>query len=234
MRLKNQVAIVTGSTMGIGLAIAKELAKEGCNIVISSRTKKDVEKASKEIQKLGVDAIGITADVSNPIDVRNLVKETMKKFGRIDILINNAGVIVYKDFKDSTQKEDDYIVDVNLKGTLLCTKEVLPAMIKQKYGRIVNISSGAGKTGIPGMSVYSATKFAIIGFTESIADELKKHDIKVYAVCPGGVDTRMYTSTFGEKPSLKPVHIAKKVLPLCMPDVKTKSGTIVEVYHKWM
>src|SRR3989344_7200851 len=105
MRLKNQVAIVTGSTMGIGLAIAKELAKEGCNIVINSRTKKDVEKASKEIQKLGVDAIGITADVSNSTDVRNLVKETMKKFGRIDILINNAGVIVYKDFKDSTQKE---------------------------------------------------------------------------------------------------------------------------------
>src|SRR3989344_2552386 len=234
MRLKNHVAIVTGSTMGIGLATAKELAKEGCNIVVNSRTKKKIEKASNEIQKLGAESIGIEADVSNSIEVRNLVKETMKKFGRIDILINNAGVIVYKDFKDTTKKEDDYVVDINLKGTLHCTKEVLPIMIKQKYGRIINISSGAGKTGIPGMSVYSATKFAIVGFTESIADELKKHNIKVYTICPGGVDTRMYTSTFGEKPSLKPSHIAKKVLPLCMPDVKTKSGTIIEVYHKWM
>jgi len=234
MRLKNHVAIVTGSTMGIGLATAKELAKEGCNIVVNSRTKKNIEKASNEIQKLGAESIGIEADVSNSIEVRNLVKETMKKFGRIDILINNAGVIVYKDFKDTTKKEDDYVVDINLKGTLHCTKEVLPIMIKQKYGRIINISSGAGKTGIPGMSVYSATKFAIVGFTESIADELKKTGIKVYAICPGGVDTRMYTSTFGEKPSLKPLDIAKKILPLCMPDVKTKSGSSIEVYHKWV
>jgi len=220
--------------MGIGLATAKELAKEGCNIVVNSRTKKNIEKASNEIQKLGAESIGIEADVSNSIEVRNLVKETMKKFGRIDILINNAGVIVYKDFKDTTKKEDDYVVDINLKGTLHCTKEVLPIMIKQKYGRIINISSGAGKTGIPGMSVYSATKFAIVGFTESIADELKKTGIKVYAICPGGVDTRMYTSTFGEKPSLKPLDIAKKILPLCMPDVKTKSGSSIEVYHKWV
>ena len=234
MRLKNQVAIVTGSTMGIGLTMAKELAKEGCNIVINSRTKKDVEKISKEIQEMGVETLGITTDVSNPFHVRNLVKEVMKNFGRIDILINNAGVIVYKDFKDSSRSEDDYVVDINLKGTLLCTKEVLPVMIKEKYGRIINISSGAGKTGIPGMAVYSATKFAIIGFTESLADEVKKYNVKVYVVCPGGVDTRMFTSTFGEKPSLKPLHIAKKVLPLCMTDVKTKSGTIIEVYHKWM
>jgi 3-oxoacyl-[acyl-carrier protein] reductase len=220
--------------MGIGLAIAKELAKEGCNIVINSRTRKDVQKVAKEIKKMGIEALPIAADVSNPAEVRQMIKETIKTFGRIDILVNNAGVIVYKDFKDTNQQEIDYVADINLKGTLICTSAVLPIMIKQRYGRIINISSGAGKTGIPGMAVYSATKFAVIGFTESIADELKNHGIKVYAVCPGGVDTRMYTSTFGEIPSLKPHHIAKKILPLCMPDVKTKSGSSIEVYHKWM
>mgnify|MGYP001558988048 CR=1 FL=1 len=233
MHLKDQSAIVTGSARGIGRAIAIALAKEGCNVVINSRTKKEVDATAKEIEKMNVDVLPVVADVSNEKDVERMVDETIKKFNRIDILVNNAGVAIYKNFIDTSKEEWDRIIDVNLKGIFLCTKAVLPVMLKQKYGRIVNISSGAGKTGIAGLAVYCATKFGVIGFTEALADELPD-SIKVYAVCPGSVDTKMYVSTFGTHPSLKPEDIAKKTLPLCMPDTKERSGRSIEVYHKWM
>jgi len=230
MKLRDQAAIVTGSARGIGKAIAVALAREGCNVVINSRNKKEVETTAKETGKL---ALPIVTDVSKEKDVAKMVDATLKRFNRIDVLVNNAGVAVYKDFKDTSKKEWDNVIDVNLKGMFLCTKAVLPIMLKQKYGRIINISSGAGKTGIARMAVYSASKFGVIGFTEALADELPD-DIKVYAVCPGGVDTKMYTSTFGEHPALKPEDIAKKTLPLCMPDTRTESGKSIEVYHKWI
>ncbi len=232
MKLKGQVAIVTGSARGIGRAIAIALAKEGCDVVINSRTKKEVDVTTKEIEKLGVEVLPVVADVSNEKEVNKMINATIKKFGRIDILVNNAGIGLYKDFAKMSSEEINSILDTNLKGLILCTKNTLPHMIKRNYGRIINISSGAGKTGIAGLAVYCATKFGVIGFTEALAGELP-NDIKVYAVCPGGVDTKMYVSMFSEHPSLKPEDIAKKTLPLCMPDVKTKSGSSIEVYHKW-
>jgi 3-oxoacyl-[acyl-carrier protein] reductase len=159
------------------------------------------------------------------------VNATIKKFDKIDILVNNAGVAVYKDFSKMDMDEINSILDINLKGLILCTKYFLPHMQKRNYGRIINISSGAGKIGIAKFAVYCASKFGVIGFTEALAEELPR-DIRVNAVCPGGVDTQMYASTFGERPSLKPEHIAKKVLPLCMPNAP--NGKIIEVYHKWM
>ena len=231
MKLKNQAAIVTGSARGIGRAIVIALAKEGCNIVVNSRTKKEVDATAKEIEELGAGVLPVVADVSNEKDIERMVEAAMKKFGRIDILVNNAGVAVYKDFTKTGKEDWDNIIDINLKGIFLCTKAVLPIMQKRQYGRIINISSGAGKTGIAGLAVYCASKFGVIGFTEALADELPD-DIKVYAVCPGGVDTKMYVSMFGEHPSLKPEDIAKKALPLCMPDTKTRSGSSIEVYHK--
>lgn len=233
MKLKGQAAIITGSARGIGRAIAIALAKEGCNIVVNSRTKKEVEATAKEIEKLGVSALPIVADISKEKDIEKIVEATMKKFGCIYILVNNAGVGLYKDFIEMSTEEINNTLDINLRGLILCTKAVLPIMLKQKYGRIINISSGAGKAGIAGLAVYCASKFGVIGFTEALADELPEN-IKVYAVCPGGVDTKMYVSMFGQHPSLKPEDIAKKALPLCMPDSKTRSGSSIEVYYKWL
>ena len=233
MKLNDQAAIITGSARGIGRAIAIALAREGCNVVINSRTKKEVDATAKEIEKLGSDVLPMVADVSNEKDVSRMVNEAMKKFGRVNILVNNAGVAAYKDFSKMSQKEIDDILNINLRGLILCTKHVLPHMIKQKYGRIINISSGAGKTGIAGLAVYCASKFGVIGFTEALSDELPE-SIKVYAVCPGAVDTKMYVEAFHEQPSLKPEDIAKKTLPLCMPDTKERSGKSIEIYHKWM
>lgn len=235
MRLSGKTAIVTGSGRGIGKATAIALAKEGCNVVVCSRTAREIENTANEIKKLGSKAISVRADVSNSGDVRNLIKKTIDEFGSIGILVNNAGVAVYKPLIDTTEKEYDYVMNVNTKGVFLCTKEVLPHMIKQKSGVIVNISSALGKHGSKDFSAYSASKFGVIGLTESVAAELPS-GIKVYAVCPGGVATDMVKQIIGRAKFMaarylimKPERIAEKVLELCMPDCMLESGSSVEI-----
>ncbi len=228
MFLKGKVAIVTGSGRGIGKSIALELAKQGCKVVVTSRTKKEIDETVKEIS---YDALGIISDVSDYNSVKKIVGETIKKFGKIDILVNNAGLAVRKHFSQTEKEEWDKMVDVNLKGAFNFTKEVLPIMLIQKSGWIINISSGAGKTGIPGLSVYSATKFGLIGFTEALAQEVENDGVKVYCVCPGSTDTKMYRDLFpGSEAVSKPEDIAEVVLKLCKPDCKTENGSIVNVF----
>ncbi len=232
MQLKNKVAIVTGAGRGIGRAIAVALAKEGANIVIASLSPAEMKITEQEVRKVGSNAFIVKTDVSRNSDVHNLARKTMKKFNRIDILVNNAGVAYRRLFQETTEKEFNYLVNVNIKGVFLCTKEVLPAMLKQKSGVIVNISSGTGKKGHPELAVYSATKFAVIGLTEALAGEDDNaRYLRVYAVCPGGVDTQLFHSLFPERtPQLKPEQIAEKVRQLCLPNCKVRTGSSVEVY----
>ena len=230
MRLKDKVAIVTGGNRGIGKAISLALAKEGANIVIAAQNEKTMKATCEEVKKLGVDCIYVKTDVSKSLDVKNMIKKTKNHFKKIDILINNAGVAIRKTLEKTTEKEYDWIMDVNVKGIFLCTKEVVLHMIKQKSGTIINISSGAGKTGFPELSVYGASKFGVIGITESLAAEVNEYGIKVYAVCPGATDTDMFRSMYPElEPTLKPEDIAKKVLMLCLPN-RYSSGSSIEVY----
>lgn len=232
MELKGKTAIVTGGSRGIGRAIAIALGAEGSNIVIVSRTIKELRKTAKDIKNLGVTVLYVRADVSKENDVLEVVRQTIETFERIDILINNAGIAIRKSLIETTEREWNRIIEVNLKGAFICSKYILPYMIEQEEGVIINISSIAGKHGFSGFSAYSASKFGIIGLTESLAKEVDEYGIKVYAICPRGVDTRMYHLLFPHSHTsnlLKPEDIAKKVVELCLPTCKVKTGSSIEV-----
>jgi len=231
MFLEGKIAAVTGSGKGIGKAIALDLAKEGCNVVITSRTKIDITNVVKEIESLGVKSIGVVSDVSNYESAKGVVTETMKTFGKIDILVNNAGIALKKDFIETEKEEWDKIIDINVKGVFNFTRDVLPIMKFQKSGVIINISSGAGKTGIPGLSVYCASKFALVGFTEAVAQEVENDGVRVFCLCPGSTDTGMFSSLFpGVEAVSKPEDISKQVLKLCKPNCDIETGSILDVF----
>lgn len=190
--LKDKIALVTGGSRGIGKEVALKLAKNGANVAINyANSSEKAEEVIEEIKSLGVNAISIKADVSSEEDVNNLVKTVEKQLGKIDILVNNAGIT--RDNLLIRMKEEDFqdVLDVNLKGTFLCTKAVARAMMKKKYGKIINITSVVGIIGNAGQANYSASKAGVIGFTKSMAKELGSRGIRVNAVAPGFIDTEM-------------------------------------------
>lgn len=191
MSLQGCVALVTGAGQGIGRVIALSLAEAGARVSVSDIQGDQADSVAKEISEIGKDAIAFKADVSNASDVERMVKETHKNMGRIDFLINNAGIT--RDNLLLRMKEEDWdlVMSINLKGTFLCTKEVLPIMSKQRSGRIVNIASIVGVTGNAGQANYSASKAAVIGFTKTTAREYAGRGITANAVAPGFIDTRM-------------------------------------------
>lgn len=228
MTLAGQTALVTGGSKGIGRAICLALAKEGANVIIAARNESEIKETIDKLKAMGSKAMAIQADVRSEEDVRRLISMTIDKCGRLDILINNAGVAYKKRLEETTLQEYDKIMDTNLKGVFLCTKYAIPYIRESKNGKIINISSVGGLHGLPEFSVYCASKFGVNGITESIAAELEG-EIKVYAICPGAVDTDMYRSLFANRPPLKPEHIAEKVLELASPDSRVTSGKIIEI-----
>ncbi|PAV13667.1 oxidoreductase [Methanosarcina spelaei] len=228
MSLAGQTALVTGGSKGIGRAICLALAKEGANIIIAARNESEIKETMDKLKEMGSKSLAIQADVRSEEDVRRLISMTIDKCGKLDILINNAGVAYKKRLEETTLEEYEKIIDTNLKGVFLCTKYAIPYIRGSKNGKIINISSVGGLHGLPEFSVYCASKFGVNGITESIASELEG-EIKVYAVCPGAVDTDMYRSLFSNIPPLKPEHIAEKVLELASPDSKVTSGKIIEI-----
>jgi 3-oxoacyl-[acyl-carrier protein] reductase len=191
MNFKGQVAVVTGGTRGIGAAIAEGLAEKGVNVVVGGR---NVEAAREEAAKLtafGIKAIGTRLDVSKSDEVEKVFEEIRKEFQRIDILVNNAGIT--NDGLLLRMKEEawDSVMDTNLKGVFLCSREAIKDMISQKYGRIVNITSVAAFMGNPGQANYSASKAGIVGFTKTIAREYANRNVTVNAVAPGFIQTAM-------------------------------------------
>ncbi len=191
MKLTGKVAIVTGAARGIGADVTTALAKEGANIVVnySKSREKAVELADK-LQKLNVEAIPIKADVGNWSEVQSMVNQTVEKFGRVDILYNNAGVLHRVKPEELTAELWDECINVNLKGAFLCTKAVSEPMKKQRSGRIINVASLAGFLAFQYLD-YSASKGGIIALTKGAAEWLAPYGILVNAVCPGLVETEM-------------------------------------------
>lgn len=208
MQLAGKVALVTGGGRGIGRGIALTLAKAGADIVLVDTDRLDNEynqyrtaqvngyqdalKVLKEVEALGRKAMAIEADVTKWDQVKAMVDQAVGKFKHIDILANSHGVVHCSPVETMPEEEWNLTMDVNIKGTFLCCKAVIPLMKKQKRGKIINVASIAGKNGFANMSHYSASKFAVVGFTNSLAKELARDNITVNAICPGIVWTQMW------------------------------------------
>ena len=199
--LKDKVALVTGagSPIGIGKAIATTLADEGCHVIANDINLEEAEQTAGEIRAAGKMAMGIQADVADSAAVDKMVRAALEKFGKIDILVNNAGgATAIGPFSEQKEEDWDRDIGLNLKGVMLCSRAVLPQMLKNGYGKIISLSSGSAKTGAPTFEAYTATKAAIAGFTKSLAIEVAASGINVNCVAPGYLMTRFGG---GEKPS---------------------------------
>jgi 3-oxoacyl-[acyl-carrier protein] reductase len=191
MKLKGRVALVTGAAQGIGKSIAEALAKEGADIIVSDINIELANTTAKEIVGLGVKSIAVKTNVADASDVAASVEQAVKEFGKIDILINNAGIT--KDNLLIRMKEEDWdaVLSVNLRSMFLCTKAIAPLMMKNRWGRIVNIASIVGEMGNFGQANYSAAKAGAIGLTKTVARELASRGITCNAIAPGFIDTAM-------------------------------------------
>ncbi|MBZ9689669.1 3-oxoacyl-[acyl-carrier-protein] reductase [Clostridium estertheticum] len=190
--LKGKTAVVTGASRGIGRAIALKLAKLGANIVVNYRNSANaVQEVVKEIETLGAKALAVQCDISSYSDVEHMMKKCIEEFGSLDILVNNAGIT--KDGLLMRMKEEDFdsVIDINLKGAFNCTKHVSAIMLKQRSGRIINISSVSGLTGNAGQVNYSSAKAGIIGMTKAVAREFASRGVTCNAVAPGYIQTDM-------------------------------------------
>jgi 3-oxoacyl-[acyl-carrier protein] reductase len=211
-----QTALVTGSTEGIGRAIAFSLGKAGYKVGVCARTAARVDALLKDLAADGITAAGRACDVGDAAQVAALVAHVTERLGPVDVLVNNAGIGVIRPFAEMELSEWDAVMATNLRGLFLVTSAVLPGMRQRKRGAVVNISSLAGKRGFPGGTAYAASKHAIMGFSESLMLEVRKEGVRVVAICPGSVDTKMIRAQdlFEKDPAriLKPEDVATAVL----------------------
>jgi 3-oxoacyl-[acyl-carrier protein] reductase len=235
--MKNlNTALVTGSGRGIGKEIAVLLAAKGLNVIVCSRTQTEIDNVLREIKSLkGGKAMGKRCDVSIASDVNNLVEEVLKKYGRIDVLINNAGISYVKKLIDITEKEWDQTLDINLKGPFLLCKASVPHMMKNNLGVIINVSSGAGKVGFEDISAYCASKFGLMGLTESLTWEVANYNIRVMTICPGEVATKMQENVdssyyqSNKDNMIQPKTVAEKIVEMVFDYNKYRNGISVDL-----
>jgi NAD(P)-dependent dehydrogenase (short-subunit alcohol dehydrogenase family) len=230
--LSGKTALITGGGRGIGRATALLFAKNGANVVVCSKTRGEVDETAKLISSDGGRATALECDVSNENDVTRMFAEVKNKFGGLDILVNNAGVFALNLVENATLAEFNRVQSVNSGGVFLCCREAFKLM-KAGGGSIVNVSSLSGVKGakkFPGFAAYCASKFAVVGLTEALAEEGKKHGIRVNVVCPGAVDTVMLDTAFPNvQPRLSPGQVAEAILFLASPRSSAISGVSLEL-----
>jgi 3-oxoacyl-[acyl-carrier protein] reductase len=236
-----KTAIITGSGRGIGKETAVILAKKAVNVVVTSRTQSEINSTVEEIIKLigNSNVLGIKCDVSISSQVDSVIKSTIEKFGSstIDILVNNAGVAFNRKLIDTSEEEWDQTINSNLKGAFLFTKAVLPYMISSRSGVILNVNSGAGKSGFSNLSSYCASKFGLVGLAESLALEVSEYaNIRVLTIFLGEVATKMwqeYDFRYYQKNKskmLQPKDVAEKIAEMIFDTMTYKNGDSIEMY----
>ncbi len=236
-KLTGKVAIVTGASAGIGRESALALAAEGAIIILTARRKERLEALVTQIEALGSKAAFVVGDARDESTAQTAVKTAMEFAGHIDILINNAGMGIYKNLVDTSAEDYDTLIDTNVRSTFLFTRHVTPVMIKQGSGTILMLSSMAGVYGFAGEAVYCATKFAQVGFAQALDRELRPHGIKVGAICPGGVKTEFAIGTgrtqegVDQSNMLEASDVAGAVLLAC---TQSPGSRIIEIQMRTM
>lgn len=245
-RFLGQVVLVTGGSSGIGYATARAFLEEGAKVAITGRNGVRLQRAERELARFGT-VLAIRGDVSRTTDAKRMVSETSKKLGPLDVLVNNAGIYVSKPIESVSEREYDAVMDVNMKGTFLCTKFAIPGMVRRKRGAIVNVSSDSGLVGAAGSSVYCASKGAMVLFTKAVALDHAKDGIRVNVVCPGEVRTPMMEREAAEsgrgfeeyyrrlvdpipmKRAASSEEIARSILFLASESASFMTGTVLSV-----
>ena len=230
MLLKGKRALVTGAGRGIGQGITEAFAQQGCDLALTARTDHELDSIAARVRKHGCAAHVVQCDLSKEDPTRAMVREAIDKLGGIDILVNNAGYATFKPFEDLTSEEWFQTFDVNVMAVVWCCQEAIPVMRRQGHGRIINIGSVASLKPIPKQSAYVASKHALLGLSETLAMELRRHHIGVHTICPGGVDTRLAAEAMPERDRtdwMTPEDIAHAALYLATLSPRATTDTIV-------
>ena len=240
--IKGAKAIVTGGSKGIGADIALTLAKAGADLILSGRDQDDLENIKNEVLKIGIECITIVADLNDEKDIENFANQSIKYFGNIDILVNNAGIAIINDILNTTPKEWDEVMAINLKAPFLMSKLIAPKMIEQKKGKIINVSSQAGIFGLEDHSAYSASKGGLNMLTKCMTSEWGKYNIQINSVCPIVVMTEMGKKVWSDPKITGPMidripsgrfvetqEVADMVLFLCSPASDMINGQIISI-----
>ncbi|HID55647.1 TPA: SDR family oxidoreductase [Candidatus Poribacteria bacterium] len=210
--LKGQVALITGGSSGIGEGIAHAFAREGSDLALIARNPIRLERTASKLREQGVKVLTFSTDVRDERRIQEAVRETISVLGGIDILVNSAGTGRYAPVAEMDLEEWEEVIETNLTGTFICCKAVMPHMMERKRGRIINISSVAGKIGFATGSAYCASKWGVIGFSRSLAVEAKPYNIRVDVICPGTVDTPFPHSPAASKLMLEVEDVVKAVM----------------------
>ncbi len=226
--LNGQVALITGSSRGIGLAIARRLGRMGARVSLCARKKTDLDRAAADLRAAGIEVLAVPTDVTRPDEVSRLVSETQRSLGAVDILVNNAGIGIFGPFYHQTEADWNSVLDTNLKSVFLTSRAVAPEMIRRKSGHIINISSLAGKNTFANGAIYCASKWGLLGLTGCMAEDLRAHGVRVSAICPGSVATE-FSPHAGKDPSrmLQPDDVAHAVAAL----VTQSPGSFISEVH---
>ncbi len=224
MDYKGKTAIVTGGTRGIGRAIAESLLEEGMNVCVSARKMEEIESVVRELEAVGEGSVtGVACDVRDDVEVKALFEHTVAEFGGVDVLVNNAGIGIYKPVEEMAPEEFRAVLETNLFGVFYCSREAIPVMKQRGGGYIINISSLAGTNAHPRMTAYNASKFGLNGFSEALMQEVRHDGIKVSYIMPGSVNTEFGGDTVSDEKSwqLTPEDVARVVVNLLHHDERS-------------